>query len=151
VEECLPESVSSHDDYIPNIFETCIVSDNGCVITLNSKITSDFSRNTNGEPIVIRLFGEKDAMSENTIIEIIDDKKFRVKTKIDENIIFVFGQKVENFRRIDTNIINAVGMACLKHLDSEVTGMKQQILLMNESIELLKLQNEELKKQLERK
>ena len=151
VEECLPESVSSHDDYIPNIFETCIVSDNGCVITLNSKITTDFSRNTNGEPIVIRLIGEKDATSENTIIEIIDDKKFRVKTKIDENVIFVFGQKVENFRRIDTNIINAVGMACLKHLDSEVTVMKQQILLMNESIELLKLQNEELKKQLERK
>jgi len=119
VGEVLPTAISLDTQAIPNIYEMGDVSDN--IITLSNKTTIDLSLNK-----IIRLITEtKDVNTE--IVEIIDDKRFKVEETFENSDVFVYGTQEDDVNTIDKNAIFTVATAALQEVDRQQQADKQRI------------------------
>lgn len=130
VDEILPYAVNTENGYIPNIYENATVtnSEGGSIITLNEKTTEALSYNNsynNELKVMVRINGTK--CLKLKIKEILDNKSFIVDSNIQESEIFVFGQEVKDFKKINKDNIFTMAVAGLQEVDRQLQISKTDI------------------------
>jgi hypothetical protein len=127
VEEIFPESIGYTTEYIPNIFDVVDISTDGYTLTLKKVSTSLFNANTDGSPIKIKLIDKSNHETFKTITEIIDDKSFTINEPIKSEVMFIFGQQIDNFRTIEYPMLNVITMSALQEVNKKLEAATSKI------------------------
>jgi hypothetical protein len=143
VKEIFPSSVIISKDFIPNIYELGTVSTDGTIVTLTDKFTSDI--NIEISPLIIKFYDISNNVIEKEIVQIIDEKNFKLKTSIEknnvhENQIFIYGQSVDDFHSVSKDAILTITTASVQQIYRELTDAKQNIHSQEAEIQDLKSQ-----------
>lgn len=128
VKKYIEGSTSIMNEHIPNIYELGDVKE-GNIITLRTKTTDLFTPNESGNSIKIRLYDSNNTLIETFLEKIIDTNTFQITTKLSQDVIFVFGQEVENLLVLHKEIIFTHVTSAVKELDSIVE--KQKLIINN--------------------
>ena len=132
VGEVLPNAINLDTQTIPNVYEIGHVSEN--IITLSNKTTIDLSLNK-----IIRLITEtKDVNTK--IVEIIDDKQFKVEETFETSDIFIYGTQEDDVNIIDKNAIFTVATAALQEVDRQQQADKLKIATLESKVATLETQ-----------
>jgi hypothetical protein len=136
VEKVIKEAVNKLTDNIPNIYDLAEVKE-GNKIVLQNKTTDLFTENKSGEKIKVILYDKENEKIEVYLEKIIDDKTFEINMNLTDNIVFVFGQEVEDFLTVDKDSIFTVVTSALIELDSIVQKQEKIIQDLIERIDKL--------------
>lgn len=159
VQEVLPHSVRTEQDFIPNIYDLADfeIIDNKTFITLRTHKL----KNIKGDLIqLIDLMENKheyqiyDVINESCFIistdisQVVKQKELSeedIKNDIHENTIFIFGSKVDDVHILDKNAIYSVSVAALQQIDTIQQRQRYRINELENKvdnlIELLKSKN----------
>jgi hypothetical protein len=126
VKEIIPESISLHKDYIPNVYELATVIDNSLIV-LDTKSTNEFT--ISGDILKIKLYDYQNQSKIVTLDKIIDSTSFTIKeplldSDLSDNKIFVYGQEVNDFHILSKETVFTVATAALQEVDRELEKTK---------------------------
>jgi cytoskeletal protein CcmA (bactofilin family) len=126
VKEIIPESISLHKDYVPNIYDAGTVIDNSLIV-LDTKTTNEFT--ISGDILKIKLYDYKNQQKTVTLDKIINNSSFTIKeplldSDLSDNKIFVFGQEVNDFHILSKETVFTVATAALQEVDKELEKTK---------------------------
>ena len=126
VKEIIPESISLHENYIPNIYDAATVIDNSLIV-LDTKTTNEFT--LSGDILKIKLYDYKEQQKIVTLDKIINTTSFTIKeplldSDLSDNKIFVYGQEVNDFHILSKETIFTVATAALQEVDRELEKTK---------------------------
>jgi len=138
VSEVFPESVNIIKEHIPNIYEVGeVLQDNSGALTIiqfSNFNTNDILRDaSNNIYSNIEIVGEDDKSCEIEIISIIDDSKIQINTDLSNNclitddnkkLVFVNGQRVDDFNNLNKSAIWTVTTAALQEVDRQLQAEK---------------------------
>ena len=138
VSEVFPESVNIINEHIPNIYEVGeVLQDNSGALTIiqfSNFNTNDILRDaSNNIYSNIEIVGEDDKSCEPEIISIIDDSKIQINTDLSNNclitddnkkLVFVNGQRVDDFNNLNKSAIWTVTTAALQEVDRQLQAEK---------------------------
>lgn len=158
VAEVLPYSTYTSIDKIPNVFDLAMVASDNVTITLFSKSTSLFERDSSGNLLKISLYDNKRQTINTTITSIIDDKTFVIADVLtaeqttmtgfgNESRIFVYGSIVDDFHNLNRDAIFTIATAALQELDREYQATKLDVVNLNVVVNDLQNINDDLEKQ----
>ena len=153
VEEVLPYACRTHSETIPNVYGFATVSVSGKRLTLtmssfNNLETTDASNNP--IPIILKLMNEKKTFYINaeTVIDemnvelneplLFEDCVF--DNSLNEYVIFIYGQRVDNFKALDKNAIWTVTAAATQEIDRQQQADKVRIAELETKVETLESQ-----------
>ena len=139
VESVIPQAISKHKDFIPNIYDLADVLDR-FTISLKTKSTFSFVPDASGT-ILIKLYDASNNPIETKIKNIIDDKTFEIADNINDTQIFVYGQQINDLHTVDKDQIFTVTTAAVQAIDKIVQTQQ-------ETISSLKTKNIELENRL---
>ena len=168
VREVLPTSCTLISNYIPNIQVSANISsieenivenfeENSCVLTLgveHNLIVNDMitCRTSSGESI-----------DDIEVTEIIDIYSIRINKTftseqstftneeddfVEENVIFVYGKKVDDFHNLNKDTIWTVATAALQEVDRQLQAEKTKVVNLEEKYEELEIKNKNLESEL---
>jgi hypothetical protein len=126
VEKVLPYNVKHGDDFIPNIYELADVNANTNIVTLRTKSTNEFTFDPSGTPIEIKGYDASDNETTYKIKRIIDDKSFEVDCVVEEPMVFIYGQKIKDFKTINKDDIYTLTTAAVKFLIPMVETLQSE-------------------------
>jgi hypothetical protein len=118
VKEVVPQAVSVADGVIPNIYQTAEVSAN--TITFTNFHTSNLDATSN--TLVVYEGGTK--RKDLTIVEVVDEHTIRVDTDITGEDVFVFGQVVQDFHRLNKDYLWTIATSALQEVDRQLQAEK---------------------------
>ena len=138
VSEVFPESVNIIKEHIPNIYEVGeVLQDNSGALTIiqfsnfnTNNILRDASNNIYSN---LEIVGQDDKSCELEIINIIDDSKIQINTDLSNNclitddnkkLVFVNGQRVDDFNNLNKSAIWTVTTAALQEVDRQLQAEK---------------------------
>ena len=126
VKQIIPESISIHKDYIPNIYDVATVVDNSLIV-LDTKTTNEFS--ISGDILKIKLYDYKNQLKIVTLDKIINTSSFTIKeplldSDLSDNKIFVFGQEVNDFHILSKETVFTIATSALQEVDKELEKTK---------------------------
>lgn len=128
-------STKTISDYIPNIYELANVTDNNTIV-LQTKTTSDLKVGN-----LIRIVKIDNTFCDTKITNIIDNITFTVESDLseiqNENKIFVYGIKVDDFNTLDKDAIFTITTAALQEVDRELQAEKQTVSDLEQKIQNL--------------
>ena len=138
VSEVFPESVNIIKEHIPNIYQIGeVLQDNSGALTIiqfSNFNTNDILRDaSNNIYSNIEIVGEDDKSCEIEIISIIDDSKIQINTDLSNNclitddnkkLVFVNGQRVDDFNNLNKSAIWTVTTAALQEVDRQLQAEK---------------------------
>jgi hypothetical protein len=153
VEEVLPYACRTQSETIPNVYGFATVSVSGKRLTLtmssfNNLETTDASNNP--IPIILKLMNEKKTFYINaeTVIDemnvelneplLFEDCVF--DNSLNEYVIFIYGQRVDNFKALDKNAIWTVTAAATQEIDRQQQADKVRIAELETKVETLESQ-----------
>jgi len=125
VKPIIKHSVSISKNFIPNIYELCKIENQ--VITLLNKTTRDLFVGSK-----IKAISRSGSELILIVSEINDEKTFLVDEYTDDdfsvdNLIFIYGQEIEDFNNLDKNAIFTITTAALKQVDMELQNTKKTV------------------------
>ena len=132
VEKVLPEIVKIQESYIPNIMSYVKYKDS--IITIeNSNL--DINKK-------LKIFNSKNEEYEVLITEVIDNNNFKIDKIIDtyNETIFVYGEKVNDFKIISEKHLQSICVASIKELNKKLVEQEELIKSLISRIELLEKQ-----------
>jgi len=131
VENIIPSAVSHVEDFIPNVFDVAIADSD--IVTLKNTTTSRFD--TTKLPSKVLLYDSDDVKHEATVVEIIDEKRFRVDTILSITNVFVYGSKTEDYKIVNKDFIYTFGVSAIKALDSKTNRLESTIANLENKLE----------------
>ena len=124
VQKVIPTTVNTTHDFIPNIYDVGAFLDQN-TIRLNNKSTSLFDISN----IILRIYVGDEEEKSVTLDTIIDDQSFSIRDKIEDvyldKPVFVYGQKISDFRMIEKNAIFTLTTAAVKEMDKQIQELKE--------------------------
>jgi hypothetical protein len=153
VEEVLPYACNTQIETVPNVYGFATISPSGKNLTLtmssfNNLETTDASNNPMS--IILKLTnGEKEfyVNVENVIdemnVEISEPLLFEncvFDDSLNEYVIFIYGQRVDNFKSLDKNAIWTVVAAATQEIDRQQQADKVRIAELETKVETLESQ-----------
>ncbi len=130
VSEIIESATSIITDFIPNIYDDCIISTlkGDCLITLVSeKPIFDTSSNSTGR---VKIYTCKNEEMIVTIKDIISDNSFTINEHLEDLsyiYYFVYGQEVKNFHILDKNNIYTITTAAVQEIDNQLQQTKTEL------------------------
>jgi hypothetical protein len=149
VEKTFPELIHNSNDYIANIFSYATY-ENG-IITLEQDITELI--NIDDEIKIILDNNDKNNLEiaiDDTpynnrykkrfvkVVEIIDNHSFKIDIELQEIEVFIYGKKVEDFKRLDYESLYCLNIAGTQELYKIIQSQQQQIYNLQMQIDELK-------------
>jgi hypothetical protein len=119
IDKIIPEAIKKHEGYIPNIFKLLELNKNQ--IIFDKDITNDFKINDS-----LQLIDEKNNNIFHNIINI-DKNIITIDTILENNKIFVYGKKVEDFHTIDKTYIFTLNVCATQELHRIIQSQKEII------------------------
>ena len=149
VEEVLPKSTHKDSRFIPNIYELVNCETESMhgftkITFINEKTTKDLIEGFDDLKFIQKFENKihvegQDLNIECKIVEILNENEFLIDTKIKSNKIFLYGQKINDFRSLDKNEIWALTTSALKVVDKQQMEHEEKIKkLENQMNEILK-------------
>jgi Chaperone of endosialidase len=156
VEEYIPEAITKHSDFIPNIFcygSVCKQDNLRYEITLEKTI--DCSNIV--LPCSIKLSKDDQETTINTncvVIDIHDNQRVIVEGNLEDvlftgNRVFVVGTYVPDYRSIAHNVLYNYNIAAVKQIDVECQQMKQELQETNQHMNVMNIEMETMKAEME--
>jgi hypothetical protein len=151
LEKIIDNAVNKITKFIPNIFELCLIK-NRNIVVLNNTTTNDltFDKSTNN---IIKIYDSNNNEYVVTIEKIINEKEFQISNSFDSSHVFVYGQKIEDFRVLDKDTIFTITTSALKEVDKELQVTKYELEDTKKKVEelsnLVKLQQKQINQLLE--
>jgi len=133
VKEVLPDAVSQHPEFIPNIhsYGTYDASTNIITIEKENYDTASLSMDASNNVYKnIRVHDSNNNVIEVCIEEIVGTKEIKIKQDPDLNIttsIFVYGQEVEDFHKLNKDSIFTVATSALQEVDRQLQAEKAKV------------------------
>jgi hypothetical protein len=174
VKEVLPEAVitgssqGSNQGHMPNIMCLCSVKKDGenAIITIENEVDintktdnaylmcdtkktiNDFEKGTDGKYHALIFYDKDNKSYERNVKEVIDDYTFVVDeiegTLMLENKLFLYGQKPNDFQRLDKDVIFTITAGALQQIDKNQQEDRKRIDELNERIKKLEEQQAEI-------
>jgi hypothetical protein len=136
VEEVLPYAVKTTSDFIPNIYKIANVS--GKILTFDENVVFDENEISSS----LRIFTETNKELYVEVEQVLDTYTLILKDTLNESRIFVYGQKVDNFKNLDKNSIFTISVAAVQQIDKElqetkikVQSLEQENLILKQKID----------------
>jgi len=124
VQKVIPTTVNTTHEFIPNIYDIGAFLDQS-TIQLNNKSTSLFDISNT----ILRIYVGDEEEKSVTLDTILDDRSFSIRDKIEDvyldKPVFVYGQKISDFRMIEKNAIFTLTTAAVKELDKQIQELKE--------------------------
>jgi predicted small secreted protein len=131
LEQIIPEAVSScGTSFIPSIYESCLLINDGTTIVLDIKTVSDISgsklqvTDSSGNKQTVNV---KETNADKQIHLDTDARQHAVKHEDGTYRIFVFGHNVSDFRSVNYNQLVAINLAATKELNSQLKDTQTQL------------------------
>jgi hypothetical protein len=124
VKESIDSAVSLKSDYIPNVYDSASVSD-GSNLTLHNVTTDKLVSSLLGLPIKLRLVCENNVSKEVSVRNIVDAKSVTIEEQVVEKVVFVYGQKVDDYHLLDKQTIFTFATAAIKQIDKDLQSEKE--------------------------
>jgi len=142
VKKVFPYAVSLQKEIIPNIYTIATVGNNGKYIMFPNTIDllSLQNQSTDGNILIpIKCYlDEKDTIKKTNIINIIDSNTAEIDSVItSENIIFVYGQEINDFHVLNNDAIWTLSVGALKQMDEELQNEKLKNIILEKKINSL--------------
>ena len=138
VEKIFPELIHTEKDYVANIYSYATY-ENG-IITLNKDITDLINiddelklildnNDKNNLEIVIddTPYNNRYKRRFIKVVEIIDNHSFKIDIDLEINEIFIYGKKVDDFKRLDYESLYCLNIAATQELYKIIQLQQQQI------------------------
>jgi len=147
IKEVVPDSIFITSGYIPNIYDNAeLINKN--TIKLSTKPTNNFIKDSLKIKILIDEHNLKKKEKKVTIKKIIDENTFIINEDIenlDSQNIFVYGQEINDYHKINYSNIFTMSVSSIKQLDNELQETKQIVQNQQKDIDNLKNEIENLK------
>ena len=129
VEDVLPDAINKTEASVPNIFK---VSE---AITGNTITITNHSLNVGAIVVFISKTG---ASWESNVVSVPNTNTFVIeKEDVKDNELFVYGEKVRDFRVINHEHISSISVKAIQELSAENTALKTQLAAMDARLALL--------------
>ena len=146
VKEVLPDAVSQYTDFVPNIYSFGTYDASTNIITIQNENYDSASLSTDASNNLyknVRIHDASDNVIEICIEEIVGPKELKIKQDSEVNItssIFVYGQEVEDFHKLNKDSIFTVATAALQEVDRQQQADKAKIATLETENATLKTQ-----------
>ena len=130
VKEVLPDAVSQYSEFVPNIYSFGTYDANTNIITIENEnydtasLSMDASNNVYKN---VKMYDASDNVINVCIEEIVGPKELKIKQDSEVNItssIFVYGQEVEDFHKLNKDAIFTVTTSALQEVDRQLQAEK---------------------------
>jgi hypothetical protein len=121
VENVLPYAVQTNTSYIPNIYDMATRGGDN-LLTFTNFDTSNLESNS----FTIQVYDENENAYTLTLKKIIDSKIIQVEEKIIDDELFVYGQRVENFKQLQKDAIFTIATSALQEVDKRLQIEKEK-------------------------
>ena len=129
VENVLPYAVQTNTSYVPNVYDMATRGGDN-LLTFTNFDTSNLESNS----FTIQVYGENENAYTLTLKKIIDSKTIQVEEKIIEDELFVYGQRVENFKQLQKDAIFTIATSALQEVDKRLQIEKEKNDVLEERI-----------------
>ena len=146
VKEVLPDAVSQYPEFIPNIYSFGTYDASTNIITIENEdydsasLSMDASNNLYKNA---RIYDASDNIIEICIEEIVGPKELKIKQDSEVNItssIFLYGQEVGDFHKLNKDAIFTVATSALQEVDRQQQADKARIATLETENATLKTQ-----------
>ena len=121
VENVLPYAVQTNTSYVPNVYDMATRGGDN-LLTFTNFDTSNLESNS----FTIQVYGENENAYTLTLKKIIDSKIIQVEEKIIDDELFVYGQRVENFKQLQKDAIFTIATSALQEVDKRLQIEKEK-------------------------
>tara|TARA_B000000477_G_scaffold124576_1_gene132805 strand:+ start:18722 stop:19225 length:504 start_codon:yes stop_codon:yes gene_type:complete len=135
VENIIPKAVTKHTGIIKDINTKCSIMNDVLELDISGKINYNIKEND-----VLQLIDDNSNTIKVTIKQIIGNNKYIIhqSEEIDyEKNYKVIGYIVDDLRNLDHNVLTRISIGAIKHVDNEVTKLKEIIKKQQEQIDIL--------------
>ena len=159
IEQIFPEFIHTKNNYIANIF-SCATYDNNIITTdkdISNLINIDdelklIFNNDNKNNLEIAIddtpYNNRYKRWFVKVVEIIDNHSFKIDIELNDlfedgsttNNIFIYGKKVDNFKRLDYESLYCLNIATTQELYRLIQQQQQQIIDLQNQINIIKSQ-----------
>ena len=129
VENVLPYAVQTNTSYVPNVYDMATRGGDN-FLTFTNFDTSNLESNS----FTIQVYDENENAYTLTLKKIIDSKTIQVEEKIIEDELFVYGQRVENFKQLQKDAIFTIATSALQEVDKRLQIEKEKNDVLEERI-----------------
>jgi hypothetical protein len=129
VENVLPYAVQTNTSYVPNVYDMATRGGDN-FLTFTNFDTSNLESNS----FTIQVYGENENAYTLTLKKIIDSKIIQVEEKIIDDELFVYGQRVENFKQLQKDAIFTIATSALQEVDKRLQIEKEKNDVLEERI-----------------
>ena len=129
VENVLPYAVQTNTSYVPNVYDMATRGGDN-LLTFTNFDTSNLESNS----FTIQVYGENENAYTLTLKKIIDSKIIQVEEKIIDDELFVYGQRVENFKQLQKDAIFTIATSALQEVDKRLQIEKEKNDVLEERI-----------------
>ena len=133
VENIIPKAVTKRTGIIKDINTKCSIMNDVLELDISGKINYNIKEND-----VLQLIDDNSDSIKLTIKQIIGNNKYTIhqSEEIDyEKNYKVIGYIVDDLRNLDHNVLTRISIGAIKHVDNEVTKLKEIIKKQQEQIE----------------
>ena len=118
------------------------INDEGEYVSDNSGNTNLFERDASGEFLPVVFYNKNGSTIERKISNIINETSFVIDIPLDDDdveneTIFCFGQKVNDFHTLDKNVIFTVATAALQEVDRQLQAEKAKVATLESQVAAL--------------
>jgi len=135
IENIIPKAVTMRTGIIKDIDTKCSIMNDVLELDISGKINYNIKEND-----VLQLIDDNSDKIKVTIKQIIGNNKYTIhqSEEIDYKKKYkVIGYVVDDLRNLDHNVLTRISIGAIKHVDNEVTKLKEIIKKQQEQIELL--------------
>jgi len=162
VGEVFPESINVIKEHVPNIYQIGEVLQDSSgvfnIIQFSNFNTNDILRDASGNIYTnLEIVEKSNTSCEVEINSIIDDSKIQVNIDLSDkclisndnkNLIFVNGQRVDDFNNLNKSAIWTVATAALQEVDRQLQAEKAKTATLEAEIATLKSKNQTIESQM---
>jgi len=121
IKEIIPEAITYHKNFIPNIYETVSYNINNNTLILNKEISDNININDN-----LRIISN-DENIDVKVVEISDNKITIEDNTINNSNVFIYGTEINDFHSINKDLIYTLNIKATQDLYKLVNTLQKRI------------------------
>ena len=136
IKQVLPYAVSIQTDFVPNVFSSVTVGNNGTQLILPDTSVLQNQMTDGSTFIPIRCYvDDNDTQQIVNITQIVDEHIVQIDTQITSgSTVFLYGQEVNDFHTLNKDSIWSVSVAALQEVDRQLQDTKARVAALEERL-----------------
>jgi hypothetical protein len=123
VETNIPAGVGKVEGYVPNIYSPAIAVSPTTLVLERGSTTMLVPK----KDMYLYIYDTDNVVREVKVTAVLDTKRLKIDTYLPTKKWFVYGQRVDDMRTLDTDAVLAVSVSAMQHISSVVQGQQATI------------------------